>query len=288
MSCRSTRFGLFLLINLFPVFLYGENVDRHNVHIKQNVIVKEGETVDQAVAFMGSVEVNGVVRENAVSVFGDITVGPKGVVEGDVVSVGGKIIRNAGSTVKGKEVVVGLSLNRIEEALLVGMPLLAGIAAVIGGMVFVGALLGFVALAILILAVFEKPVAGALEVLVKSPWKSLLAGFIGSLLLFPILLALAITIIGIPLAFVVAVVAMAAVILGTVAVGQWVGSRVAQRLHWNLTPLWMGLLGLTLLFLVMLIPFLGHLIQAIVYMFGFGAVLQSRFKGPSADSETSQ
>lgn len=239
--------------------------------------VKKGETVDQAVALMGSVRVDGLVRENAVSVFGDVIVGPHGIIQGDAVSVGGKVIREPGSRIEGKIVSMGLPTKGFENFLLIAAPLLAGLTAVLTSAFIVAYSIGFLALVVLVLTLFENQVKGALLKLQSFPIRSFLFGLVGLTAAIPMLLLLIITIIGIPLAFAGAVVLMAAIVLGTVAVGQWVGTAFAEKMKWSLRPVWTGLLGIALLMLVSLIPFIGGMIHIGVHLLGLGAVIQSRF-----------
>src|ERR1044071_6359662 len=120
------RFGYFLFFtiawNLLAAPLIGADGQSGRVQMRGDVVIKEGEVVDQAVAVMGSVLVNGTVRENAVSLIGDIAVGPKGIVEGDVVTVGGHIVRSPGSKVVGKEVMLNMPISGMAKAFFVGAP----------------------------------------------------------------------------------------------------------------------------------------------------------------------
>jgi hypothetical protein len=282
MKMNSIRHSLFLGIAWLTLAVPLIEAESDRVQMRGDVVIKEGEAVDQAVAMMGSIQVNGTVRENAVSLFGDITIGPKGIVQGDAVSVGGHVVRLPGSKVTGKEVALGLPLKGMEKAFFMGAPLVVSMLAIVMGVVLFAYLIGVLALIILVLTLFDKQVAGAQQVLVNHPWKSFFLGLVGFICTLPILLALAITIVGFPLAFVGAVVAVAALVLGTVAVGQWAGTEIAKRFNWTPRPVWAGLLGMTLLFLVCLIPVVGFVIHMAIHMFGFGAVIQSRFRGATA------
>ena len=67
-------------------------------------------------------------------------------------------------------------------------------------------------------------------------------------------------------------------VLGTVAVGQWIGTSLAARFRWVIQPFWAGLLGMTVLFLVSLIPFIGFAVHLVAHILGIGSVMQSRFR----------
>lgn len=70
-------------------------------HYGRPVIVREGETVRNAVAYGGPLEVYGHVKEDAVSFGGPVKLGPGAVVGGDVVAFGGPIDRAEGAQVHG-------------------------------------------------------------------------------------------------------------------------------------------------------------------------------------------
>lgn len=61
------------------------------VHIGSDVFVAEHERVDAAVAVLGSVTVDGEVNDDVVAVGGDVKLGPRAVVHGSVTSVGGTL-----------------------------------------------------------------------------------------------------------------------------------------------------------------------------------------------------
>ncbi|MCB4755801.1 MAG: hypothetical protein LHV69_02460 [Elusimicrobia bacterium] len=247
------------------------------IKIRENVLVKEGETVERAVGILSSVQVEGNVQDSVVSVMGNVTLGPKAVVKGDVVSVGGAIIKTGGAKIGGKEVTVSLPFKQMGNFLLVAAPLAAGMGALVIGIGAILGSLGFVALVILVLALFEPPVLAVSRRIHEHPWASFIIGVLGFCLLVPILIAMAITIIGIPLAFLGAAIAMAAMILGVVGTGHLLGFFVTNRLKKPLRPLWTGLLGLVLLMLVGFIPLLGIVIKFCVIFVGLGAVILTRF-----------
>src|SRR5688500_180548 len=100
----------------------GSHGDR--VRVFGDVRVPEGDEVNgQVVAVFGSARVDGVVRDQVVSVFGTVTLGPRAVVHGDVVSVGGIVNRAAGSEVRGAVTEVAVGRGFRHDAL----PWMAGI-----------------------------------------------------------------------------------------------------------------------------------------------------------------
>jgi len=89
---------------------------------------------------------------------------------------------------------------------------------------------------------------------------------------------------GIPLAFVVAALLMAALILGLVALGQQLGFLVGRILGKPLGPTAAGLIGLLLLTALSSIPALGVLAQTLMVCMALGSVCFSRFQANVVNS----
>ena len=116
--------------------------------------------------------------------------GPKGVIEGDAVSIGGRVIRKKGASLKGKDISLGLPLKKVEKIFFLAMPMAAAVGAAALGLAAVFGSLGFVALIILVLALFEKQVLKAHRVLSERPLRSLVYGLLGFCCIVPILVFL--------------------------------------------------------------------------------------------------
>src|SRR3954471_5837215 len=94
---------------LVPLFLHAEE-DTDVLHFREPVVIQHGQEVTTAVSVGSYVQIDGTVRENAVSIGGDVILGPTGVVEGDAVAIGGKVVQAPGSHVSGKVTSTGSSL----------------------------------------------------------------------------------------------------------------------------------------------------------------------------------
>ncbi|MCX6025837.1 MAG: hypothetical protein NTY23_06225, partial [Chloroflexi bacterium] len=96
-----------------------------------------------------------------------------------------------------------------------------------------------------------------------------------------LLILLAITLCLIPVAALGAVLLLAAVVFGWIAIGVEVGNRLAQVLKWKLHPAASAALGTLVLTLVLdfigIVPCVGWLGSAIVGAIGLGAVVLTRF-----------
>lgn len=279
---RNRYIGWTLLIVITGLFLFGEaraaESDRDVVQMRGDVRVAEGERVRKAVALSGDVLVDGTVEESAVSLFGNVIVGPKGSILGEAVSLGGRVIRNGGR-VEGKEVSMALPLEDGRKLLFLAVPMLAAVIGLLMAAVVVLSSVGYFVLVALVVALFERQVAYAQQAIVQYPGRSLGWGVLLTACLIPVLVLLTVSIVGIPLAFLVAAVAVAAIVLGLTAVSHFIGVELGKRFQWKLHPVWAGLLGFTLLFVVFLIPVVGFLTKFVVMFIGLGAVVQTRFRG---------
>ena len=110
------------------------------------------------------------------------------------------------------------------------------------------------------------------------PLRSLGVGFIGLFFLPIVLLAIALTVIGIPLALIglLALVVLFAVaaVMGRYAIGAWFLSRAG--LDHRYLALFLGVVGLAFLNRV---PYLGATVNFLVFLLGFGAVLVLLLRG---------
>ncbi len=247
-------------------------------------IVKVGEDINQGqylsmndlLAINGDVNVKGQVANDVVAVLGDVHLFPTARVGGDVIVIGGKLTKDEGAVVSGDTVQRGLE----------GAFAMSEIPSVPTGsvnMLTVNALmfLGLLGLGILFAALMTRQVGTISSYIEKSWWKSLLWGILGGLLIMPIAGILAVTIIGIPLILVEAVLISLALALGLVAVSQLIGKKVTRALRRPGQPMMLEVVvGIIVLFLVNLVPFVGGIVCVLASTMGFGSALVNRLGFP--------
>ncbi len=252
--------------------------DQEIFRFREPIVVANESEIISAVAVGSSIQVEGVVKESAVALGGDVIIGSAGAVEGDAIAIGGHVIKAPGAHVGGKVTSVPISFARFRRSLAVALPtLIIGMGALVGAAIVFGSL-GSVALALLVLALFPDQTEAARKQIDAHPAKTFIFGFIALILTLPVLVFLTITIIGIPLAFVVAVLVMAALVLGTVALGQWIGFRLGVILKRSFHPMFAGLIGLFLMTAIAAIHFIGVLAQGVIVCMALGSVAFSRFR----------
>ena len=261
--------GLFLFSS---VCLAAGAADQSVVKIGSDVKVEKGEAVKDAVSIGGSVIIRGTVSGNAVSVGGTVTLRPTAKVLGDAVSVGGNVVREEGAVVSGNIV----QISPIEI-----VPITAGVKEVSAAwgiaaiaLMKVVVFISFLILAWIFTAMFSKKI-GAVSASVEGKWlKSFLYGLIGYILVCPVILLLLLSIIGIALIPIFVILLVWGMIIGYIAVAQLLGKKITLMFRKPNKPMMLEVtLGMILLGLLSLIPVLGSMINAIVYIFGLGGFI---------------
>lgn len=147
----------------------------------------------------------------------------------------------------------------------------------IGG--FIVQLLGLGALTLLGLSLFGTPIAKMNLWLTDNLGNVLLKGFLGWLTLPFLIIALAITIIGIPIAFLALLLIPVPLVIGLWVVGLFTGDKIAPllKLEWQENGLIKGIIGVITIWLAIRAPFIGFLVLPIVAIVGLGIILDSKF-----------
>ena len=273
------------------------------VRVGAGIRVAEGEVISgDVVAVGGSVDVDGTVRGDVVAVGGGVDLGPNAVVNGEVTSVGGTIDRDPGAVVRGtvNEVAFGAPHIAWGSDWAGPGPFFAGVAGLIGTIVWIAVLVLLVCLAYL----FARRPIERMEYRVRtSAWKAALVGLVAQLLFIPALVltcvVLAISIIGIPFLLLVPFAILALVIgalLGFTAVAKRLGHAAEDRFGWrHANPYFSLIIGVGL---IMLMSFFGHAVgvaggplklfgavltilgfvaQYVAWTIGLGVLLLTRF-----------
>lgn len=278
--------------------LFGE------VEIPAGAVVRED---IQMVA--GTVRVDGHLTGSVSLTAGQVEVGPAGRIDGSVALAMGQVTVRPGGSIGGSIVVsgqtprTGLTCPRrgADCALVGGSPqsgqtapwrafthrypgglhLFRGLAPWIGWLRFgfhVLSWLGMLALAIPVTALWPGAIAATALQMRRDPGRSALVGLAAGVLALPALAVVAITIIGLPVAFAAAAGLVAVWFFGSVALWQLVGNATLARAgRGEPHPLLALGAGSVLLFLAGWIPLLGGLVWLTASCLGVGATLLTRF-----------
>jgi len=250
----------------------GLNSDVKSALVKMgsDVVVSEGTIVESAVSVGGDVLVKGTVQKDVVSVGGDVVLGKTAVVNGDVVLIGGKLTKDPSSKISGDIVELGMTSLPgavIGKSMVWGFPLM-------GLLSFIS----FLVLAAFAVVFFPLQIGRVSYKSERSAGSSFFWGVLMMMLVIPIIMLLAISLIGIAFIPAYLIILAAAVFFGYVAIAQLVGKKIMKALRLYNKPMMIEtIFGMVLLAIIGLIPFVGWLIKVIIATIGLGAVASTRF-----------
>lgn len=298
---------LFILLLIFTFSL--QAAGRNNqVTFGGNVLVSPEETMyGDAVVFGGSTEVLGRLMGDIVSLGGRVLI--EGEVNGDLIAIGSNVELLEGSTLQGDAIIVLGSIRRENNVQIRGsfnhFTALPGTLNILPRTLFRAPSYSYryystsprlfsffisflfqLLLVLLITYFFPGNVMTVKKTLTENTGNSLLIGFIGLLVMIPLMLFLAITILGIPLALLTPLFYWLAIILGRTGIYLFIGEWTKK--HMNISTdriIATSVLGLFIYSVVRLIlrfiPYIGPPILAIlliiIYTSSFGSTMKSRF-----------
>lgn len=137
---------------------------------------------------------------------------------------------------------------------------------------YIFALFSVTLIGLLLAALFPRFMQKTSGAIMASAPKAVLTGFIGGLLSIVLFIALLITLIGIPLAFILFLAGLVGAILSGPIVAYWIG-RLIFRSKQGVSPLLIALVGGPILVTLCYLPWVGWLFQIASYWFGLGALL---------------
>jgi len=246
-----------------------------------DVVLEAGSTIqDHVFLFGGQLTINGQVQEDVHAYGGQLNLGRTAVVGGAVSMLGAQLDRADGAQVGG-EVSTGtltpfnFRLPHIPN----GNNTAAG---VLGQVLWLGAqTVGLTLLALLAVLLAPKVIERAGDAALGRPWEAGGVGLLIAIVTRPILVAIAITIIGIPVSLLLVLLAVALLTFGWIAVGLEVGKRLAVAFQADWPLVVDATLGTMLLSLIAngigLTPCIGWIVPVVVGFVGMGGVILSGF-----------
>lgn len=254
-----------------------EVVDGDVVAIGGNVTVA-GRVFGDAVAVGGNVDVSGEVVGQVVSIGGNVHLAPTAKVQRGVFVSGGTLQREEGAEVRGDIVEVGPGAIGTQV-----WPWYTswgvwrgdgfGILVSIVSSLVMG--IALVAIALLAAVIFPAQLEIVRRTVESAPLPVLGVGVLTALVSLPLSVILIFTCIGLPIFWLAMI---AATLFGTIGLGLLVGDRLALAVgQRSLTQPWASAVGVLVLWVASLLPFLGGILMLFVFFFGLGAVVLSRF-----------
>lgn len=252
--------------------------DGERASFGDKVVIGEDEVVQDAVAFGEDVVVRGKVRGDATSFGGNVRIKPGAVVLGDAVSFGGRVVVEEGGQVRGARVTMAQDATRSvddaseeDEGSSFGKVLTALYHRLV-------LLLSFAGAGVLLVGLFPDRVGRVAVALEEQPVRSTVLGLASTVALSFGALLFAVTVLGIPVSFVIMSLLGLAWLLGFVGLCQAVGDRLPlqEKVHGR----WLAFLGGTLLVtFVSALPFIGVMVVVLTSLAGVGAAFATRFGG---------
>ena len=248
------------------------NINNTNlIRFGGNVTVPENQTVENAIAFGGNVTVspNAKVVDTVIAFGGDVILKKGARVEGDTYSFGGKIIQEPGAIVSGEKATFsdrdGMMHGSNQARSLFFVKYFLGVVFRIGSTV-VAAILGLI-----ILRTRPQFLPLLATKLRQQPGLTALWGLVAHVALVFVIVFLAITLIGIPLIPLLILIAIVTSLVGSLGVALLVGQRLLSKSDRPLQQQF--LIGMIILTVLTLIPFLGGLFVFLINLFGLGVIL---------------
>ncbi len=260
------------------LFIAAGSVAREEVVAIGRDLTVAGDALSDVAAIEGSVRVTGSVAGDVIVLGGSAALAPDARVGGDVFVLGGRIEAAPGARIGGRAV----SYPTVASAWLTLMegPSL-GLSAV--SPVVLGAKLALLAawavIVFLLFAVAGRELMSTSEAVRREPFRSFAVGLTGVLTMTLTALffsALAAALVGLPLLVLVVLVALVLKLWGMVAVFHALGAWVAGRRRRRVAALNAACLGLVVLGVVKLVPWLGVIAWTTATLVGVGATLTTK------------
>lgn len=242
------------------------------IKICSDVEITPDMAVNDVVAVGGNITVSGRVENNVVAVGGSVTLRPAAYVAGEVVVVGGELTKEPGAAIAGKITQVYLPHFVPSVTSFLRDKWLA-----LWATISLLVLLGFLGLAVLLTALIPSHMLKAVDALERSFLKSIMWGIVWMVLVVPIAVMLAISIVGIILIPLEVMLVVLAMIIGYIAAAIFIGKNILASLKKSPPPFIDAVLGIVVLFMIGFVPMVGPVVKALFLAAGFGAVLTTRF-----------
>jgi hypothetical protein len=259
-----------------------------DVSVTGNYTVEEGQEACDVVVWGGNLEVLGHVKGDVAVYGGNIHLGSDAEVQGDVVAFGGDVTSDEGAEIHGEQMSIGSGGNGMmtKGAKVIQRVASAHASGSSGSSLswkLPKLLLEFACFFALsfIFLMFAPARMKQIEAEVKrDPVKCGVAGLVGSVALVPMSVMLfVLIIIGWPFLAVLWLLTLLGVGMGATAIAAEIGTRLPVLKSTRKTQAAVLALGIGVLLLVELIPYLGPLILTAVAMVSLGAVIRTRFGG---------
>ena len=276
------------------------------VSFGQGVVVATNEVVDSAASFGGDVAIDGEVRGDVTSFGGSIALGPNAHVHGNIATMGGALARDPAAVIDGSIATFGghesvsPMWNGWQPAQRIAPPpprwpemeaaqahhgsrhrahggegwFARGVRNMFESLIAHGLLF---LLALVLSGLFPERMTALHKAIIREPVRSGALGigsYVGAVVL---IIALTITVLGIPAAVVLAFGMPIATYVGLAACATVIGAAIPSE-KLSDRPILRLASGVGVLFVGSLVPFVGPILVALVACIGVGALVRTRFR----------
>ena len=264
------------------------------VRIGNSVVIGPDEAAGSVTTIFGDATIAGRVSHDVVVMVGHASLAPTALIDGELVVVGGSATAEDGARIRGDVTVIGGTFEApssvvpggdlfslgpqafglrfpglydwLTTGLLWGRPIAPGV-----GWVWLAVAVFFLVYLLLAL-LFETPVREISDAVSLRPFTTFVVGFLVTLLLGPVCLLLAASVVGIAVVPLVLVALFAAWVLGKVGIARWIGrSIVGAAEHPRLDVMRTFGIGFVVISLLYMVPVLGLVAWTLLGVLGVGA-----------------
>lgn len=268
---------LILVVGLLLCVVTTVGAESSNVvKIGSDVTIEEGTKVHNVLVIGGQVTVDGVVENNIAALGGSVVLTRTAVVRGNVFALGGIVVRGRGAEVHGNVTEINADdiSTAIANALSEEWEGWSWIFAIVSVAIFLGVLL----LTVITVFLIPKPVRLIASAVKGKPFKVTIWGLAGLVVVVPLAVLLAVSVVGIVLIPLEMAIVLCAVLIGFISVSQLVGQKLFTILKKQDQSLMRETIwGLIILWLIGWIPYVGWMVKVCAIVLGLGGVLLTRF-----------
>lgn len=264
---------LFVIASLFTFCASAASARSQDVvKMNTNIDIPKDMVAGDVVAIGGNIAVSGRVERNVVAVGGSVLLRAHSYVGGQVVVVGGEVAKDPSAQIGGKvtQIYMPYFIPSVTN-------FLKGSWLAVWAALSILILLGFLGLAVLMVALIPDHIGSAVNALERSFIAMLIWGVLWMILIVPIAVILAISIVGIALIPLEILLVVLALIIGYIVSAIFIGKNILLSMKKIAPPFIDVLVGIIILALIGFIPIVGPIIKVVFLTAGFGAVLTTRF-----------
>ncbi len=245
---------------------------REDIIAAGGTLVINGDAGGKVIAAGGDIEVNGNAT-NILITGSSIRVGSGAVIQRDAVLSGGDVT-NEGSVMRNLTVSAS-TFNNTGTAGNVTFEEQERASPLFSGLFLVLLAIGSLILGLIFVRFVSDPFIAVVRETERRPVVFTILGFIAHFVTIFVLLIIAITIIGIPIALFLGLLFFAAMLISPLFVAYALGDVITSRAGRRPGSIWIFVIGFVILHILFAIPLLGIVIHAIAMSLGYGALLSA-------------